>query len=282
MNGIDDEFSDNPAMDVESSSDEEEEEDDGKKKAVALRNADMFKQRDPTAGQLFVFVGKSERGKTYFMRWLIQDQMKRADNPLKFGLVFVKTKFKHSYDFVPDKCIVQGYNEAILQKYVQNLEAIFEEEGEVPPNFLVLDDLVGILGNQTDWFVNYIATFRHLNTSIFIAAQYLTGKKAISPIMREQTNFAFLFNSKTHNTIENLYLSYGQLFENIKSFKQYFFAHTEPRSVGQYVCMCYIEREDYVDDNYIPMRAPGEDDSDQEDEPDRDELPEGIDIKQII
>lgn len=235
---------------------EEDEEDKEFKQLPVSRNADMFRQKDPTAGQLFVFVGKSERGKTHFIRWLVQDQMTRPHKPLKFGLVFVKTKFKHSYSFVPDDRVIQGYDEEILRKYVENLEAIYEEEGSLPPNFIIFDDLVGILNNQTQWFINFISTYRHFNISIFIAVQYLTGRHAVSPIMREQTTFAIMFNSKTHRTIQNLWEAFGQLFETVKEFREYLFSNTEPKTVGPYVCLVYKEAEDEVEKNYIPMRAP--------------------------
>lgn len=75
---------------------DEEEEDPGQlAQPPIIRNADIFRSKDPTAGQLFVFVGKSERGKTHFIKWLMYDHILRKENPIKFGLVFVRTKFKH-------------------------------------------------------------------------------------------------------------------------------------------------------------------------------------------
>jgi hypothetical protein len=250
--------------DTDSDEDSESDSDDDQTKEMkellaskpTLRNADIFESKDPTAGQLFVFVGKSERGKTHFIRWLLMDQIQREVNPLKFGIVFVRTKFKHSYKFVPDEKIIQGYEEEILQQYVHNLEAMYEEQGFLEPSFLIFDDLVGILANSSPWFNNFIATYRHLNIHIFIAVQYLTGRHAVSPIMREQTTYAIMFNSKTHKTIENLYEAYGQLFEKKREFKDYLFANTEPSKVGPYVCLVYIEKEDRLEHNYIPMRAP--------------------------
>lgn len=242
----------------EDSSDEDGK--DAEKKRLAsipkTRNAQKFDAKDPDAGQLFVYVGKSERGKTHFMKWLLYAQMLRKENPIKTGIVFVKTKYKHSFDFVPEERVFEGYNEEILKTYVGNLKKMFEVQKYLEPSFLVFDDLLGILNNRSQWFSNFIATYRHLNIHIHIAVQYLTGLHAINPIMREQTTFAFMFNSKAAITIKNLYLAYGQLFEKEKEFKQYLFDHTEPRSVGPYVCVVYEEFEDDIDKNYIPMRAP--------------------------
>ena len=220
------------------------------------RNSDMFMQKDPTAGQLFVFVGKSERGKTHFIRFLLQDQMTRRYLPLQWGLVFVRTKFKHSYDFVPNERVFQGYNEDVLKKYVANLEGMYRERGHLPPSFLVFDDLVGILTNQTNWFTNFISTYRHYNITIIVAVQYLTGRNAISPIMREQTTYALMFRSGTAKTIQNLYESYGQMFPTKNDFQDYLMRNTEPTVVGPYVCIVYIDNEDDITKNYIPVRAP--------------------------
>lgn len=222
----------------------------------ANRVGNIFVDAKQDAGQLIVLVGKSEKGKTHFLKWIILNQIATSDKPFQFGLVFVKTKYKHSYDFVPDKKIIQGYNEKILRKYALNLERIFEQTGSVPPNFVIFDDLVGILGNNTQWFVNWISTYRHLNTTIYIAVQYLTGKNAISPIMREQTTIAVMFNSKTRRTVENLYESYGQLFATIKEFQQYYFNATEIQKVGPYVAMVYIEKNEDLSNNYLSIRAP--------------------------
>ena len=222
----------------------------------AQRQADMFTASDPTAGQLFVFCGKSERGKTHFLKWLLVDQIQREINPIKTGIVFVKTKFKHSYDFVPDDKIFQGYDEEILTQYVTNLEALYEQQGYLDPSFLVFDDLLGVIDSTSHWFNNFMATYRHLNIHIFLAVQYLTGRRAVSPIMREQTTFALMFNSKTNQTIKHLYENFGQLFEKEKEFKKYYFDNTEPSKVGDYVCIAYKEKEDRLEENYTPMRAP--------------------------
>lgn len=155
--------------------------------------------------QMFVLVGKSGRGKSYFIRYLLTERV--VNDGWEFGLVFCKTKFNGDYDFLPDDKVFQGYNEEILEKYVENLQAIKKKKGKVPPNFIIFDDLVGVLNNQTDFFNNFISVHRHTNTNILIAVQYLAGRKAISPIMREQTSYAIMFQSRTKRTLEKLYES---------------------------------------------------------------------------
>ena len=197
-----------------------------------------------------VAVGKSMKGKSYLVRYLLTERFLKGK--LKFGIVFTKTKFNKDYAFLPDKSVKQGYNEEVLKKYISNIEKLREKKEGIPPNYLIFDDLVGVLNNQSDWFINFVSTARHFNTSVFICVQYLTGKKAISPIMREQTTHAIMFNSRTRRTLENLYESYGGLFPSFEEFKQYFFRATKER----YTAMLYVESIDEVEGNYISIQAP--------------------------
>jgi hypothetical protein len=54
------------------------------------------------------------------------------------------------------------------------------------------------------------------------------------------------------NTIENLYNSYGAMFDMYDEFKQHFMKTTKEK----YVAMLYMEKEDERDKNYIAIQAP--------------------------
>jgi hypothetical protein len=216
------------------------------------RLIDELFDAEPDKGQLTIMVGKSKKGKSYLTRYLLTDRL--ATGKLKWGLVFTKTKFNGDFKFLPDKRVIQGYREDTLMKYVENLKSIKEKEGTIEPNFIVFDDLVGVLANGTNWFVNWISIFRHTNTHIYICVQYLTGKNAISPIMREQTDFAIMFKSRTANTLKNLYENFGGLFPTRKEFEAHFAQATHER----YSAMLYIEDIDDVEDNYMTVMAPAD------------------------
>ena len=202
---------------------------------------------------LFIIsVGKSMKGKSFLTRYLLTEKF--MTGKFKFGIVFTKTKFNSDYAFLPDKAVKQGYNEEVLKKYINNLAKLREKKQGVPPNFIIFDDLVGVLNNQTNWFVNFVSTVRHFNTTIIICVQYLCGRNAISPIMREQTTHAIMFQSRTRRTLENLYESYGGLFPSYDEFKAYFFAATREK----YSAMLYLESTDELHENYITIQAPAE------------------------
>ncbi|MEW3709433.1 hypothetical protein QOZ51_30205, partial [Pseudomonas aeruginosa] len=71
-----------------------------------------------------------------------------------------------------------------------------------------------------------------MNIHIFIAVQYLTGRKSVNPIMREQTDYAFMFHSITKRTVQNLYESFGELFGNEECFRVYFQSLTKSKAVA--------------------------------------------------
>jgi hypothetical protein len=76
----------------------------------------------------------------------------------------------------------------------------------------------------------------------------------ITLIVREQTNYALMFRSKTRRTLENLYESYGQMFDTIQEFKAHFMKTTDKK----FTAMLYIEREDDQEENYLTIQAPAE------------------------
>jgi hypothetical protein len=247
--------------DDESSEDEDEEElkllSDGK----TLRYVDLFNPRQKGAGQMFVFVGKSERGKTHMLRYLLYHGCSRVNDPFQFGLIFVRTKFKSAYKFHklarPYVRVYEGFLLETLKAYVRNLEQRYKKYGKLEPSFLVFDDLVGVLNNDNSWFQNFIGTYRHYNITIFIAVQYLTGRNSISPIMREQTTAALMWNSKTHLTNDNLFKNYGQLFPDLKSFTKHFYNMTDQKFRGtRHACMVYFEWQDEIHKNYMSWLAP--------------------------
>ena len=118
----------------------------------------------------------------------------------------------------------------------------------------MFEDLVGILNSSSEWFNNFISRFRHYRINIFICVQYLMGRRAISPIMREQTNFCIMFRSKTLRTLQNLFENYGGLFDSYDDFKERLFRTTEE----DYSACLYIESRDTTDpdQNFISIQAP--------------------------
>jgi len=194
-------------------------------------------------------IGRPRKGKSNMMKYLLLDGAVRQKQ-LQFGLIFCGTKYSGDYDFIPQEYVIEGYDENIFRKYVAKLRDMKKEGIEIPPNFVVFDDLLGILSNDNGFLLNFIIQHRHFSCNIILNAQYIN--KGASTTLRECTTHAFMFNSKTKRTIESLYECFGQLFENIKEFKYNFLDITNM----PYTCCMFEQDEDDVDKNYKIVKAP--------------------------
>lgn len=201
---------------------------------------------------LYTFVGKSCRGKSCALKYVILHMIKNRG--FKTGIVFTATKYKNELaDILPDKAIYEGWQPEVAKTYIENLKKLMEKKGKLEPSFMVLEDLAGVLSIKDPYWINFFCLHRHLNISILITAQYL--QQAISPTLREQTTHVFMFNSKTEKTKENLWRAFGQLMKK-KEFYDHYELNTSKDEQGDHVFLLYREFEDDVEKNYIPMRVP--------------------------
>ena len=200
--------------------------------------------------RIVLLIGKPKKGKSNMTKYLILDGALNQKQ-FNFGLVLCGTKYSNDYDFLPDDYIIQGYNEEVLNKYVDKLKSIKEETGETPAsNFIIFDDLIGLLDKYDNNLMNLFSIHRHLGTSIFMCVQHLnTGT---STLLKECCSHAIMFNSKSFNTLKSLYENFGMLFENLDDFKYNFLDITkEP-----FTACLYEQDEDDVNLNYKICRAP--------------------------
>ena len=195
--------------------------------------------------QVVVCVGKPKRGKSWATRFMIMKNT--VDQKIfKFGIVFSRTgQMSNEYDYIPEDYVYDTYDPEILQDYLDTIE----NSGSIEPNFVVFDDQQGLLNRNDPVLQNFVACHRHFKTTIFWNFQYLYGS---SPLIRECTTIALLFNSKGERTLKGLYENFGQLFENWQHFKDYFLQLTSQK----YVAMLYIYDIDDFDKNYLYFKAP--------------------------
>jgi len=193
--------------------------------------------------QLLVFAGSSEQGKTHLIKSIIIDMCLRGD--FNFGIVFCPTKFNKSYDFIKNQNLVIGnYNENILKQYLKKVR----DNGN-PPNFIIFDDCAGEMNLVDGFGKQFISTFRHYNCSVFISTQYIYSVAA--PVVREQTNRAFIWKQNTKRAYDALYESYGLAFEDFKDFKK----TLDTITAEQYRCMVYLKEETEIKKKYLSYKA---------------------------
>ena len=86
---------------------------------------------------------------------------------------------------------------------------------------------------------------------MFYCFQYIYGRGS-TPVLRECTTLAFLFNSKGKRTLEALFENFGQLFDSFQEFKDYYLECTKEK----YTAMLYIQDVENRDENYLQYKAP--------------------------
>lgn len=207
-----------------------------------------MKDIDFSQPQVVVTIAKPRSGKTNSIKyWLLKNFL--DEKIFKFCIVFTRTKFDNEYDYIPEKYIYTEYDPDVLKKYMDGLEKIHKENGEVPANAVVIDDQQGLLNRNDPILTNFISSHRHYNCSVFFNFQYLFGA---SPLLRECTTYALMFRSHGHRTINGLFENFGMLFDDFNSFKKYFLKNTKKRYTG----ILYSQAEDNVKKNYARFKAP--------------------------
>lgn len=184
---------------------------------------------------MFLFAGKVKSGKSYALRYVVQEIIKQKK--FKFGWVFCKTAFNGSYDWMKPN-VTTGYSERVLMKHMGILRRKREEVGRnMPPNFIIFDDLIGELNPNNQIFNNLITTFRHYNTSIFLATQFIKGN-ITKPTFREQVRYVFCWPNGGVTNDKNLFDSFASsFFDNARQLKIYFKAITDDQETKKHFAM---------------------------------------------
>lgn len=202
--------------------------------------------------QIMLFLGRPNSGKSYCIKSIIYN----FRDHFKFGMCITGTKFNNDYDYIPDKYIIDNYNEEYLKSYVDNLKKIREGKKELQPNFLIIDDMLGKIDLYSNFWINLISIHRHLNMYIFFACQYLKAKGSAT-ILRETCNYAFMYRSVYQNTVKSLYEAFGGLFDTYEEFKKVLNETTKEK----YNCLLFINGKDDIENSYFKFKAKLEDEN---------------------
>ena len=178
-----------------------------------------------------LYVGACGKGKSNAIKHTILSNALGKKKRLKFGIVFTRTKFNNEYSaYLPDDYIFEGFQEDVLQNYLDNLKKYKEKYGKVPHNFVIFDDLIGLLNLRNGALINFLGTHRHTSTHVLLATQHCnTGS---STLLRELCTHCLAWNSKQYNTIDSLYMNFGQLFDSRETFKVWLKANTNRSVIG--------------------------------------------------
>lgn len=176
----------------------------------------------PTSPSIMIFCGSCAAGKSYMLRYMMYHWAKMKF--FGFGLAFCPTSFNGDMGWLPERAVKEEYSEEYLEKYITNLRQKTREgkakhgvTWELPPNFVIFDDCLSLLVGSK-FFNNWVSTFRHTNTYPIILTQYMAASRSVSTLLRNCTNYAFLWPQSLENSLKAMYSAYGQMCENYDDF----------------------------------------------------------------
>jgi len=149
----------------------------------------------------YIIVGKSETGKTTFLKALLSSQLGR-----QFDLIvgFSKTKFNGSINYCPPIYQFDDFNEDIIDKLMSWMQILVKYGIKIG---VVLDDLIGDIRIHGNALFDKLATrSRHYNITLFIVSQYLLK---ISPTMRSNAKYVICTRMSREKEIKTLWEEYG-------------------------------------------------------------------------
>ena len=197
---------------------------------------------------LHIICGLQGGGKSHLIKYIMYENRRT----FSWGIVFTQTKFGGgNFDYVPKNFIHEQYSPAKL-KALKNLQKKYIANEKKPAAFVIFDDcLYGKIWNDPE-LLSLCTQLRHYNITCIISTQY---PQAIPPSIRTNAFTVSMFQMTTKISINALFESYGQLFENFNAYKDYLFANT-----GDHSFLLFDARNGgtTVAERYYIMKAPAD------------------------
>ena len=200
---------------------------------VQLPQLQEFDPEDIKLDATLVAIGKRRTGKTFLFRnllYLLKDKISAA-------VVISQTDELNKFwrDYIPKKYIFKKYQPEILdaifarQKAILNNSNISKEKKEkIAPILVLLDDVIS--DQRLKYDENLMELFvagRHYKIMTMITTQYA---KAITPVIRGNTDYAFLLKCMQERQREALHEDFGD-FMTKDGFNATLDAYTEANEV---------------------------------------------------
>lgn len=202
---------------------------------------------------IFLYVGKCASGKSVAIKNLIYNYSKL--NYFKFILAIIPSKFNNDYTYLPDKYVIENYDEKYLQNYFNKLRQFKQKNGFIPANALIIDDSLGAVNFYSGFWSHLFSCYRHYKTTIIFGTQALSGKGGISTLLRQVCNIACCYRNVYNDNIEGLYKAFGSVMDNYDEFKEAFLNVTSQKYHSLMFCNDKNSKEESYYD-YISDLAP--------------------------
>lgn len=150
-------------------------------------------------GKMYLFVGKTETGKSYWIRDMLSHMRKL------FGMVIVMshTKFNGFYQqFIPNAVIINKFDPNVAKSIMRIQQARWGERGINANVLLILDDVASDNLQHQNIAQQIAMEGRHYGITTLFTTQHFT--KAITQI-RTNCRWLVVFTTTNERTIDHLY-----------------------------------------------------------------------------
>lgn len=177
---------------------------------------EAFDPNDIEPDSTIIRFGRRRTGKSFSTRW----DLSHLTQYFPRGIVFSNTENMNHFfeDFIPYRFIFRnGLDEEVLEQFLDMVNSFkfdkkqHEELLKLDPNynrsFVIFDDVVSTI-NSVRWVEPIGRMFslgRHSDAMINFNTQYIN---AVTPLMKENCDLAYIFQARGKRTIEGLYDSY--------------------------------------------------------------------------
>ena len=203
-----------------------------------------------------LIVGRRRSGKS----WLLRDIMYNHRS-IPSGLIFSGTEAVSPFfaDFIPDSFIYKEFRPDVIESIMKRQECKIDKDksngksvdGKTPQNnkFIILDDLQN---DSQDWKRDKIlkSVFfngRHYNFLFLLSLQYLKG---ITPDLRSNIDYVFMFFESSIKNKKNLYEDFAAI---IPSFKE--FCNIMKECTGNNNCLVIKTNGKTIEDSVFRYKA---------------------------
>lgn len=147
-----------------------------------------------------IYYGLRRSGKTVMLRYMLKELEERLEEHKVYLFSSTAEVSPEQYDFVPKKAKFPNINEIefdlgeIIGKQKAAIKRHHENEEEEPaPILVILDDCVSEEKIRHSPSLNTLAVAgRHINISVIILSQVVTGSGSVPPIIRTQADAIFV------------------------------------------------------------------------------------------
>lgn len=221
-----------------------------KKKHSNLADIEIFDEKsnlnlkDMCFPLIFLAIGKPASGKSVFIKNLIYNYSKLSY--LKWCLAIVPSKFNSGYDYLPEKYVMENYSEEYLKKFFEKIKDFKKKNGYSPPGALILDDILGNCNLYSPWWSHFFSCYRHYNVSVVFGSQTISGRGAISTLLRQVCNVTLMYRNVYNDHMEAIYRAFGALFEDFDEFKKVYLEITAQK----YHSLMFVNDKDDKSSSY--------------------------------